>query len=144
MIIHNSYTFCYRNIVFATPQSPFRVHITWQKYHIVSLKPQDFWIPKHIWSQWPHSGDRILIIPKPIMVENKPEAKRPELLGWRNIGMRGTGPTNPDWKIGHQQAKYPSGSLVLSLKVSASQFFYIPSMIKSSVGIWASAVGNSG
>lgn len=40
---------------------------------------------------------------------------------------------NSDWKIGHQQAKYSKGRLVLGWRHMPSNFFDIPSLVKSSV-----------
>ena len=47
---------------------------------------------------------------------------------------------NSDWKIEHQQSKYSKGKQVLGWKHMPSNFFDIPSLVKSSVGIWASTV----
>lgn len=38
--------------------------------------------------------NRVLVIPKLTVVKNKREAKRPELLGGRNIGMSRSRPTD--------------------------------------------------
>lgn len=48
-------------------------------------------------TQQPRLRDRILVIPEFTVVENKREAKSPELLGVRSIGMRESRQT--DWKF---------------------------------------------
>lgn len=47
-----------------------------------------------MWSQWPHTRDRLLVVTKFTIVRNKHEAENQELLGVRSIGLRGSWQTN--------------------------------------------------